>query len=357
MPSIDAAEKLLRIALFSDSLQLTAADDRTDNLIRTRQELARVVRIGRKRGVVGVFLSKRLFVIALAISVYGAFSRIGNNETAHVLGIGLLLSWLPILVLSSITDRNPVATDEIRQQLNNFVNLARTALLDTERRESYIKTIGKTEDKFAWTKLLEDDHHAFFIEFAGQGRVRWHVGSLGTLIIAELVVTSCQHGCANSILSSMENAWIADAGRGWMDDPDQARTRMIDVDPNHRELIWLDRQMFWQIACSTALLYGTAGGAFILACENTTRQPPVHPLLIRFSLHSHYWHRLLVRWVLGLHRRRYLHLCNRNVAVVVSSNISRRAAMDPLRYKETPPRLSCFPSLWTCTTYLRTPKQ
>ena len=147
--SIYADEKLLRIALFSESLQLTAADDRTDNVFRTRQELARIVRVGRKRGVVGIFLSEGLFVTALAISIYGAFGRIGNNETAHELGIGLLLSWLPMLVLSSITDRNPVATDEIRQQLNNFLSLVRTALLETERRESYIKTSGKTEDKFA----------------------------------------------------------------------------------------------------------------------------------------------------------------------------------------------------------------
>lgn len=68
----------------------------------------------------------------------------------------------------------------------------------------------------------------------------------------------------------MEQAWIADHGRGWMDDPDRVRTRMIsDVEPNHKELIWFDRQMFWQIAGSTAILYGTSGGAFILACENT----------------------------------------------------------------------------------------
>lgn len=69
-------------------------------------------------------------MIALAISIYAAFSEIGSNETAHDLGLGLLLAWLPILVLSSITDRNPVATDEIRQQLNKLLDLVRTALLD-----------------------------------------------------------------------------------------------------------------------------------------------------------------------------------------------------------------------------------
>ncbi len=189
MPSIDAAEKLLRIALFSDSLQLTTANDRTDSLTRTRQELARRVRIGRKKGVVEVFLSEALFVIALAISIYAAFTEIGNNETAHDLGLGLLLTWLPILVLSSITDRNPVAPDEIRQQLNNLLELVRDALLDPERRESYIKIIGKTEDDFNWTSLLENDHffhNAFFAHFAGQGRFRWHVGNPRVLIAMKL---------------------------------------------------------------------------------------------------------------------------------------------------------------------------
>lgn len=169
---------MLRIALFSDSLQLTAANDRTDSLPRIREELARILRIGRKKGVIEVFLSEALFVIALAISIYAAFSEMGSNETAHDLGLGLLLAWLPILVLSSITDRNPVAADEIRQQLNNVLDLVRTALLDPERRDSYIKTIGKTEDDFAWTKFLGDEHYfhnAFFIQFAGQGRLRWHV--------------------------------------------------------------------------------------------------------------------------------------------------------------------------------------
>ena len=41
-----------------------------------------------------------------------------------------------------------------------------------------------------------------------------------------------------------------------------------DVEPTHHELIWFDRKMFWQIAGSVAILYGTAGGAFILSCES-----------------------------------------------------------------------------------------
>lgn len=281
MLNIDAVEKLLRVALFSDSLQPTAAKDRTDSLIKTRQEIARSARIGRRKGVIGVLLSQVVFVIALAISIYAAFGEIEIIVTAIDLGLGLLLAWLPILVLSSIIDRNPVAADEIRDQLNNLLDLVRAALLDPERRTSYIKTIGKTEGDFAWTKFLGDEHYfhnAFFTQFAGQGRLRWHVRISSTFTIVRIVLTYHQHGCAHSILSSMEDAWIADHGRGWMDNADRARTQMIShVEPNHQELVWFDRQMFWQIAGSTAILYSTSGGAFILACEKTLRQQTNHP--------------------------------------------------------------------------------
>ena len=175
---IDPAEKLLRIALFSDSLHLTPAKDRTDSLVKKRQDLARFVRTGRKRGVIQVYVSILLFVIALAVSVQASFSQLGDNEIAHDLALGLLLAWLPIFVLASITDRNPVATDEIRSQLNELLNLVRTALIDPDVRHSYIKAIGRAEEDFAWTKVLENDdffRHDFLVQFGGQGRVRWHV--------------------------------------------------------------------------------------------------------------------------------------------------------------------------------------
>ena len=176
---IDPAEKLLRIALFSDSLHLTHAEDRTDSLVKKRQELTKFIRAGRKKGVIQVYVSILLFVIALAVSIQAAFTdQLGDNETAHNLAFGLLLGWLPIFVLASITDRNPVATDQIRLQLNELLNLVRTALLDTHSRSAYISAIGMTEKDFLWTKVLETDDYFqsdVFVEFAGQGRVRWHV--------------------------------------------------------------------------------------------------------------------------------------------------------------------------------------
>ncbi len=270
---IDPAEKLLRIALFSDSLHLTPAKDRTDSLVKKRQELAKFVRTGRKKGVIQVYVSILLFVIALAVSIQAAFTeQLGDNETAHNLAFGLLLGWLPIFILASITDRNPVATDPIRLQLNELLNLVRTALLDPHSRSAYISAIGRTEDEFAWTKVLETDDYFqsdVLVEFAGQGRVRWHVSHPKDSIVTFLFLTCFQLGCVYSVLSSMENAWIAGYGRDWLHDADGARARMIasNVEPNE-QLVWFDLQMFWQIAAATAILYGSAGGAFIISCEN-----------------------------------------------------------------------------------------
>ena len=51
MPSIEA-ERLLRVALFSDSLQMEAVEGEFNTLVGRRRELARVIRDGRKKGIV-----------------------------------------------------------------------------------------------------------------------------------------------------------------------------------------------------------------------------------------------------------------------------------------------------------------
>ena len=56
MPSIEA-EKLLRVALFSDSLQMEAVEGEFNTLVGRRRELARVIRDGRKKGIVRSSLS------------------------------------------------------------------------------------------------------------------------------------------------------------------------------------------------------------------------------------------------------------------------------------------------------------
>jgi hypothetical protein len=65
----------------------------------------------RRRGVYPSFVSIFLFFIAYAVSLILAFASVGERTTAHSLALGILLSWLPLMVLFTILDRNPVSAD------------------------------------------------------------------------------------------------------------------------------------------------------------------------------------------------------------------------------------------------------
>lgn len=119
-----AVEQLLRMALFSSDIRLRnpfsehgisehvyhhldlgdvkLPDKRLRDL---RRKIADNLRQHRRRGVVPVFISTLWFIFALALSIQGAFGLFGENLQAHNLGLGLLLSWLPVLVLATIVDR------------------------------------------------------------------------------------------------------------------------------------------------------------------------------------------------------------------------------------------------------------
>lgn len=251
MPAV-AAERLLRIALFSDSLQLTAIEDRTRCLVKRRSQLASLIRRGRKKGVVPVFISLMWFLFSLAISIQAVWGQFGSNAQAHDMALGLLLAWLPILILSSIVDRNPVAANSILMELNCYLDDVRSALLDPGLRNTYIRDTGRTQEDFAWTAALNNEdffRQDFFTQFAGQGRVRWH------------------YGVAHPILEGIERTFMADWGRNWLKEPEMARTLLVLGPDSTAGLRWFDFRMIWQIMSSVCLVCGTVGGAFILSCK------------------------------------------------------------------------------------------
>lgn len=86
----------------------------TEQLVR---EMAFHLRMLRRRGVYPALLSVFLFCVAYAVSVVMAFAEIGERTTAHALAFGILVSWLPLLVLFAIIDRNPVSADRSRYVL------------------------------------------------------------------------------------------------------------------------------------------------------------------------------------------------------------------------------------------------
>ena len=253
VPPVEA-EKLLRIALFSDSLRLTASEDRTQSLIKRRQELAHLIRENRRRGVVPVFVSLMWFLFSLGISIQAAFGQLGTNATAHDLALGLLLAWLPVLIMNGIVDRNPVSVDSICFELNRLLDDVRLALLNPDLRNTYMRDTGRTDRDFAWTNALNNEdfyHQDFFTGFAGQGRVRWH------------------YGVAHPILAGIESGYVAKYGRDWLRNPDAARTAIILGATNPHGLRWFDFRMIWQILSALFITCGAVGGAFILSCKFT----------------------------------------------------------------------------------------
>lgn len=141
-----------------------------------RQKLAEDLRATRKRGAVPVYLSLLWFLFSLAISIQAAFGLLGLNSEAHDLALGCLLSWLPVLILCSVVDRNPVNPEKIQKKLNRLVDRVRGSLMDRVVREMYRRTIHNPTQQRAMRQRVEAVAHecswfgGFFIKFAGQGR-------------------------------------------------------------------------------------------------------------------------------------------------------------------------------------------
>ena len=251
LPPIEA-ERLLRLALFSNLLRLPESTGGNDDLMRLRTQLAQDLREGRKKGVIPVFVSFLWFVFALVLSVQLAFNSIGDNETAHNLAIGFLTGWLPIMVIASTVDRNVVSADSIQRRLNHLVEDVRKALLDSEIGTGYMQTIQTGPEDFSWCEKLTDEKifdGNFFTKFSGQGRTHWH------------------YGVAHPLLAGMEAKFMARYGRDWLRGGNAARLVIVVGTRNVNGLKMFDPRMVWQIASSLILVMGSAGGAFIISCS------------------------------------------------------------------------------------------
>ncbi|KAK4180625.1 hypothetical protein QBC36DRAFT_19517 [Triangularia setosa] len=85
------------------------------------QEMAFQLRMLRRRAVYPSLVNVFLFSVAYAMAVVLAFSDVGERTTAHALALGILVSWLPLLVLFSILDRNPMSADRSRKLMSRWL--------------------------------------------------------------------------------------------------------------------------------------------------------------------------------------------------------------------------------------------
>lgn len=210
-----------------------------------------------------VFISTMWFLFSLAISIESAFGRVGDHTTAHDLAIGLLLAWLPVLIMCSICDRNPVAAEDVRTRLNVLVDMVAKALQEQDVRNQYIETIRRDvgSDSPRLGELIQrvdriaaTAHHLekdFFQDFAGQARVRWH------------------YGAAQPILTDIETNYIAIQGREWLKNEPEARLELV-LGSSDRGLISFDFRQLWHIASGVLIVGGTALGAWVLSYYTPT---------------------------------------------------------------------------------------
>ena len=257
IPQVEA-EKLLRIALFSDTLKLALNENPTKTLQMRRRRLADRLRRGRKQGAVPVFLTSIWFMFAMALSIDAAFGNMGSNATAHNLAMGLMLAWFPAIILCGIVDISPGASDEVRLKLNHLLEIVKTALLDEHLSQTFIEQSHLETGDLAWTAILQEHSFlgdsGFFTGFAGQGRVRWH------------------RGVAHSVLTGIEDAYVAEKGRGWLGSSQEETRHAINAvvfGPRHGDnlqgLKHFDPRELIAVCLALVIVTGSIVGSFIIS--------------------------------------------------------------------------------------------
>ena len=211
-------ETILRVGLF----------DRNPEIQQMRAKVATSIRRERRRGAVQVLVSLAWFLVAMGISINKAFGDLGEGATAHNLALGLLMSWLPVLIAATIVDRNPMDAHYVRAKLNKYFR-------DIEAVEPPNIFPGAHEPKVLG-------------EFAGQGRVRWHYGVAHSL----LRTLEAMHG--------MERGWLKKCSNA--DELSTTRT--------YSGLLKFDLSEVWQMTASFLMVCSCSLGAFFLSYYTPT---------------------------------------------------------------------------------------
>jgi hypothetical protein len=73
--------------------------------------LAFQLRMQRRQGVVPILSSLVIFLLAFYFSVILAFADLKESTSVFILDLALLFSWLPVLVIFTTVDRNPVSSE------------------------------------------------------------------------------------------------------------------------------------------------------------------------------------------------------------------------------------------------------
>jgi len=160
--------------------------------------------------------------------------------------MGFAVSWITPLVIGAVVDRNPTATKDLRQKFNRFFGQARRSLQTKEGTQAVFnqamhvtKTMTYDVDDVVLS-LLPDE---VFVDFAGQGRVRWH------------------KGIAHPIL---ERSFAAERGRGWLDEGPSAMAALL-LPHGSKGFKVVDRRLLLQAVAAFLIIYGNLSAGFLIS--------------------------------------------------------------------------------------------
>ncbi|KAF4457811.1 hypothetical protein F53441_325 [Fusarium austroafricanum] len=114
--------RMLNVLIYGLFRPLSAQDE--SDVRHTRQllsDLAHQLRILRRKGVLPTLASLGTFLVAFIFSLVLTFAELGDDNTPFALSFGLLLSWLPPLVIFTIVDRNPISADRSGELISRWL--------------------------------------------------------------------------------------------------------------------------------------------------------------------------------------------------------------------------------------------
>ncbi|EWZ00141.1 hypothetical protein FOYG_00033 [Fusarium oxysporum NRRL 32931] len=188
------------------------SDDQSPDVDLTRQllvTLAFQLRMLRRRGVIPMLANLGTFLVAFIFSVVLAFAELGDNNTPFSLAFGLLMTWLPLLVVFTIIDRNPVSSERVGELISRWLyNVKAVKTWDSEP--------GNDPNNIKWWKDNTEIPQALEIDvFIGQGRKIKFCGLPHALLEASATVdfhtetnlSGCADRAANRLKGWKPKAW------------------------------------------------------------------------------------------------------------------------------------------------------
>ena len=125
-------------------------DKKWERLQHITSNLAFQLRMQRRKAVWPLAVSIAWFLIAFVISIVTALADLGDNTKAHSLALGLLLLWLPVVVVMAIIDRNPVAAERCQILIERWLFNVDAILEHTDPDTiPQLWRVGDTQSKFS----------------------------------------------------------------------------------------------------------------------------------------------------------------------------------------------------------------